>query len=156
EQLSLIVEKPKRDPRSCNRAFARLRAELGDGAVVRAEIRDGHLPASKFEWSPLTSLPEKKAKRIAPQLTGRSLVRRIYEKPMVLPPRARHEPDGWLLRGLEFGPVRDFLGPYILSGGWWRRTVEREYYFIKMQGGDVFWVFYDRQRRRWFLEGRVE
>jgi protein ImuB len=153
EQLSLIVEKPKRDPKSCNRAFARLRAEFGDGAVVEARLRDGHLPASRFEWKPLASLPEKKS---IPQSTGRSLVRRIYEKPMVLPPRSRHEPDGWLLRGLEFGPVRDFLGPYILSGGWWRRTVEREYYFIKMQQGDVFWVFFDRQRRRWFLEGRVE
>jgi protein ImuB len=153
EQLSLIVEKPKRDPKSCNRAFARLRAELGDGAVVKAELRDGHLPASRFEWSPLASLPEK---RSIPRSSGRSLVRRIYETPVVLPPRSRHEPDGWLLRGLEFGPVRDFLGPYILSGGWWRRTVEREYYFVKMQQGDVFWVFFDRQRRRWFLEGRVE
>jgi protein ImuB len=153
EQLSLIIEKPKRDPKSCNRAFARLRAEFGDGAVVRAELRNGHLPMSRFEWKPLASLPEKAAISKGP---GRALVRRIYEKPMALPPRSRHEPDGWLLRGLEFGPVRDFLGPYILSGGWWRRTVEREYYFIKMQQGDVFWVFFDRQRRRWFLEGRVE
>jgi protein ImuB len=153
EQLNLVVEKPKRDPKSASRAFARLRAELGDEAVVRAEIRDGHLPASRFEWTPLTSLPAK----ASPSRRGeRSLVRRIYEKPMVLPPRSRHEPDGWLLRGLEFGPVRDFLGPYVLSGGWWKRTVEREYYFVKMQQGDVFWIFYDRHRRRWFLEGRVE
>jgi protein ImuB len=153
EQLSLIVEKPKRDVRSCNQAFARLRAVLGDGAVVRAELRDGHLPTSRFEWKPLASLPEKAA---APRGSGRSLVRRIYEKPQVLPPRSRHEPDGWLLRGLEFGPVRDFLGPYVFSGGWWRRTVDREYYFVKMREGDVFWVFFDRQSRRWFLEGRVE
>jgi protein ImuB len=153
EQLSLIAEKPKRDLRSCNRAFARLRAELGDEAVVSARLRDGHLPASRFEWSPLASLPEKHS---TPKPAGRSLVRRIYEKPLVLPPRSRHEPDGWLLRGLEFGPVRDFLGPYILSGGWWKRPVEREYYFVKMREGDVFWVFFDREKRRWFLEGRVE
>jgi protein ImuB len=157
EQLALIAEKPKRDPKSCHRAFARLRAELGEGAVVKAELREGHLPASRFEWSPLASLPPAREKRAgAPPPNGRSLVRRIYEKPMVLPPRARHEPDGWLLRGLEFGPVRDFLGPYILSGGWWKASVEREYYFIKMREGDVFWVFFDRHSRRWFLEGRVE
>jgi protein ImuB len=153
EQLSLIAEKPKRDPRSCNRAFARLRAELGDGVVVRAELRDGHLPTSRFEWRPLASLPEKAA---SPHGSGRALVRRIYEKPQALPPRSRHEPDGWLLRGLEFGPVRDFLGPYVFSGGWWKATVDREYYFVKMREGDVFWIFYDRERRRWFLEGRVE
>lgn len=153
EQLSLVAEKPRRDPKSASRAFARLRAELGDEAVVHAEIRDGHLPTSSFEWKPLEALPSQSTPSPG---TERGLVRRIYEKPMVLPPRARHEPDGWLLRGLEFGPVRDFLGPYILSGGWWKRTVEREYYFVKMQQGDVFWIFYDRYRRRWFLEGRVE
>jgi protein ImuB len=153
EQLTLVVEKPRRDPKSASRAFARLRAEFGDEAVVRAEIRDGHLPSSRFEWKPLSSIP---AKAAPSSRNHRTLIRRLYEKPMVLPPRSRHEPDGWLLRGLEDGPVRDFLGPYILSGGWWKRTVEREYYFVKMQKGDVYWIFYDRHRRRWFLEGRVE
>lgn len=152
EQLSLLEEKPKRDPKMRSRAFARLRAEFGDDAVVRAELLDGHLPSARFQWTPLETLPA----HIQPIQSQRSLIRRIYEKPMALPPRSRHEPDGWMLRGLEFGPVKDFLGPYILSGGWWKRTVQREYYFVKMQQGDVFWVFYDRVRRRWFLEGRIE
>ena len=119
---------------------------------MQAELLKGHLPSARFQWTPLNSLPTLSS----PVEGQRSLIRRIYEKPMALPPRSRHEPDGWMLRGLEFGPVRDFLGPYILSGGWWKRTVHREYYFVKMQQGDVFWVFYDRVRRRWFLEGRVE
>ena len=152
EQLSLVEEKPKRDPKTRSRAFARLRADFGDDAVVRAELLDGHLPGARFQWTPLEKLPA----LMEPSKGNRSLIRRIYEKPMALPPRSRHEPDGWMLRGLEFGPVKDFLGPYILSGGWWKRTVQREYYFVKMQQGDVFWVFYDRFRRRWFLEGRIE
>jgi len=152
EQLLLAARKPKREPRKQSRAFARLRAEFGDEAVVQAELLKGHLPSARFQWTPLENLP----KIMAPVEGQRTLIRRIYEKPMALPPRSRHEPDGWMLRGLEFGPVRDFLGPYILSGGWWKRTVHREYYFVKMQQGDVFWVFYDRVRRRWFLEGRVE
>ncbi len=152
EQLLLAARKPKREPRKQSRAFARLRAEFGDEAVVQAELLKGHLPSARFQWTPLDSLPTLSS----PVEGQRSLIRRIYEKPMALPPRSRHEPDGWMLRGLEFGPVRDFLGPYILSGGWWKRTVHREYYFVKMQQGDVFWVFYDRVRRRWFLEGRVE
>jgi len=153
EQLSLVADKPKRDPKTRRRAFARLRAELGEEAVVRAELLEGHLPGARYKWTPLETLPSRDAE---PAIKTRALVRRIYEKPMALPPRSRHEPDGWMLQGLELGPVRDFLGPYILSGGWWKRTVEREYYFVKMQQGDVFWIFYDRPRRRWFLEGRVE
>ena len=39
-----------------------------------------------------------------------------------LPPRPRHEPDGWMLRGLKQGPVVRVLGPYVVSGGWWNRA----------------------------------
>jgi len=155
EQLSLVADKPKRDPKQRGIALARLRAEFGDEAVVKAQLADGHLPRSRFQWHSLMNLSTT-ATPAPSQAGSHALIRRIYESPMALPPRSRHEPDGWMLRGLEFGPVRCFLGPYILSGGWWKRTVRREYYFVKMQQGDVFWIFYDRFRRRWFLEGRIE
>jgi hypothetical protein len=50
------------------------------------------------------------------------------------------------------------VGPYIVSGGWWgeRAGIHRDYYFVKMKQGEVHWAFYDRRRRRWYLEGRVE
>ena len=47
-------------------------------------------------------------------------------------------------------------GPYIISGGWWRSAVQREYHVAETQNGDMLWVFFDRQRRRWFLHGVVE
>jgi protein ImuB len=47
-------------------------------------------------------------------------------------------------------------GPYVLSGGWWVRPVHREYYYARTERGDLLWVFYDRPRRRWFLQGGVE
>ena len=159
EQLSLLAEKPRRDPASRERAFARLRAEFGEGVVVRAQIMDAHLPAAQFRWVPFQTRTRPGRSTPLPQSRESSslrLIRRLYRQPLALPHRMKHEPDGWMLRGLEFGPVRDFLGPYVLSGGWWIKTVQREYYFVRMQQGDVFWVFYDRVRRRWFLEGRVE
>jgi protein ImuB len=84
------------------------------------------------------------------------LVRRIHTHPLPLPPRERHEPDGWMLRGLEEGPVARVLGPYVVSGGWWNRPVHRDYHFAETRRGDLLWVYYDRMRRRWFLQGRVE
>jgi protein ImuB len=57
---------------------------------------------------------------------------------------------------LEHGPVTRFVGPYVFSGGWWSGGVHRDYYFVNMHRGEVLWVFYDRKRRCWFLEGRVE
>jgi len=45
----------------------------------------------------------------------------------------------------------------VVSGGWWNGNgVHREYHFAETGRGDLLWVFYDRPRRRWFLQGRVE
>ena len=152
EQLGLFVEAPKRDLEAVRRAFADLRAEFGDGAVVRARLRDGHLPEARFSWEPIDRLEAPHARRVQRP----PLVRRMLEKPMPLPSRPRHEPDGWLISGVEGGSVDEILGPYIVSGAWWRRAVQREYHYLHTDKGRWLWVFYDRERRRWFHHGDVE
>lgn len=148
----LFAEGAERDLAAANRALARLRASLGDDAVVRASARDAHLPEERFAWERLDSLD-----KAAPLAAAEPrLVRRIHARPVPLPPRERHEPDGWMLRGLEQGPVVRVLGPYVLSGGWWDRPAHRDYHFAETRDGEILWVFYDRGVRRWFLQGRVE
>jgi protein ImuB len=150
-QLALFAQR-RRDPEAANRALARVRARLGDAAVLRAEILNAHLPEAQFRWVPLAAV-----KTPAPQRASvRSLVRRMYTRPVLLPPRPRHEPDGWLLKGFGCGRVVRLLGPYLLSGGWWGGGVHRDYYFAEMQHGERFWVYYDAKRRRWFSQGCVQ
>ena len=157
-QQGLFVERPPRDPAAANRALARVRAEFGDGAVVRARLAEAHLPEAQFVWESLESAPRPAPapRSGAGDVARRPLVRRIYARPIPLPPRPRHEPDGWLLRGGETGHVEDLAGPYLVSGGWWRSAVHREYYFARMRDGDLLWIYYDRPRRRWCWQGRVE
>jgi protein ImuB len=163
EQLSLFAAKPKRDVRAAARAFARLRATFGDGVVVRARLTEGHLPEARFAWDAITSLEEPKKTNVESaanplrdlQPVRRTLVRKLFTKPVPLPPRPPQEPDGCLLRGLDHGPVSRFVGPYVISGAWWRTEVHREYYVAEMRNGDFLWVYYDRPRRRWFLQGEV-
>ena len=175
-QQGLFVERPPRDLAAANRALARVRAEFGDGVVVRARLAEAHLPEAQFAWEPLDSAPRPAlAPRLAPaprpastphsastsrnaagDVACRPLVRRIYARPIPLPPRPRHEPDGWLLRGGVTGHVEDLAGPYLITGGWWRSAVHREYYFARMRDGDLLWIYYDRPRRRWCWQGRVE
>jgi len=143
----------RRDLEAARRALARVRAALGDAAVVRAALRDGHLPEAGFAWEPLAELGEAHP-RPAPEIAR--AVRRIHERPVPLPPRPRHEPDGWMLRGLEQGPVVRVDGPYVVAGGWWNRAVHREYHFAETRQGELLWLYYDRPRRRWFLQGRIE
>lgn len=162
-QLALFAEKPKRDLAAADRALARLRAEFGEDAVVRARLRDAHLPEASFVWEPLahaqfprTAFAPRPAAPGAAGVAQAPLVRRLLAKPLPLPPRPRHEPDGWMLRGFEHGNVVRLEGPYVVSGGWWAgEEVRREYHFAETAKGRVFWIFYDVRRRRWFLHGEV-
>ncbi len=160
EQLDLFASKPRRDLMAADEAFARLRAELGNKAIIKATMREGHLPEARYAFVPLekTTLPAAKADENTPRCAGtpRPLVRRIRARPTLLPPQNQHvRDDGWLLRGLDHGPVTRVVGPYIVSGGWWAGEVHREYHFAETRDGAWLWVYYDRRRRRWFLHGVV-
>jgi protein ImuB len=154
EQLSLFAVRPRRDLRAADEAIARLRAELGDDAVVKAVVRDAHLPEARFGWERLD--------RVVPARVRdqpRPLVRRVLARPMKLPSQSPNvRDDGWLLSGLEHGAVVRVHGPYVVSGGWWSGggEVHREYHFAETRRGDCLWVYFDRARRRWFLHGAVE
>ena len=154
KQLQLFGQ-PGRDLAAANRALARVRAALGDAGVTRARLREGHLPEASFSWENLDTLKPSKPSSARTADTGR-LIRRIHNRPVPLPQRSRRDPDGWLLQGLQQGPVVRVLGPYVVSGGWWNRSVHREYHFAETQKGELLWIFYDRARRRWFLQGQVE
>ena len=151
KQRELFAVKKRRDLEAGARALARVKAALGDDAVVRAEPRDAHLPEDRFAWVPLSALTEAK-----PRLVDEPrLIRRLYTTPVPLPPRERHEPDGWLLRGLAQGPVVKVNGPYRVSGHWWKQPTFRDYHFAETKNGENLWVFYDRGRSRWYLQGHV-
>jgi protein ImuB len=136
EQLELFATASPRDEEALQRALARLRASFGDESVVRADLREGHLPERSFDW--VTEL----FPTLTPEPTDHppALIRRFLTPPV---PCASPLPS----------PIR---GPYVVSGGWWRREVHRSYHFLETPSGEQLWAFFDRPRRRWFLQGRVE
>jgi protein ImuB len=153
EQLRLFWETSGRDLSAGERALARLRTEFGEESVVRPRLMEGHLPEACFAWEPLEHLRPPKPR---PKAGHWNMIRRVYSRPLCLGMRPRHEPDGWLVKDLRSGPVTRIWGPYVISGGWWRKEVHRSYYFLETLRGDIFWVYYDASRKRWFLQGRVE
>jgi protein ImuB len=151
-QLRIFVEAPKRDMAAAARAFARLRAAFAcEDIVVKATLRDRHSPEGSFGWEPLYGIALPQPRPVAAGM----LVRRILSKPEVLPHQPRRSPDGWLIRGAEHGPVERLCGPYRLSGGWWKTDVQRDYYFAELQRGELLWIYYDRDQRRWYLHGEI-
>lgn len=166
EQLRVFVEQPRRDLTAGNRALARLRAELGEAAVVRAVICEGQLPEACFGWVPVEELqgPRLRASTSTSTSTNHTstensklLIRRILRKPEVLSAPSRQlRDDGWLIRGADHGPVTHTAGPYVVSGGWWVRAVHREYSIVLTRRGELLWVYQDKRRRRLFLHGEFE
>ncbi len=162
EQLRLFNERPTRDLDAANRALARLRAEFGDDAVVCAKLTDGHLPEARFIWEPLSrvNLPRNDWNdwnRWNGWNSSKVLVRRVKAKPARLAGGPSHSnEDGWLILGPKYGNIDKLTGPYIFTGGWWNKEIQREYYFAETRRGDLLWLYYDRVRRRWFWQGTIE
>lgn len=162
-QDGLFTERPPRDLSAANHALARVRARFGDSAVARARLAEGHLPEARFAWEPVDTIPlpasdtaprrpagarddgvrDAGAPPAAANVAVRRdvpMVRRIYATPHPLPA----------------GHAAERAGPYRVAGGWWRMPVSRDYYFTRMRNGDLLWIYYDRARRRWRCQGRVE
>lgn len=153
EQLQLFSHVGRRDYEAANRALARVRAAFGAHSVVRARIRAGHLPEAQFVWEPIEKIAQSHPRTV----TEYVLVRRLLTQPFTLlsPPRQLRN-EGWLIAGAELGAVTQVTGPFLITGGWWQRTIEREYAYVETQRGDLLWVYFDRRRRQWLLQGRVE
>ncbi len=161
EQTRLFAQTPRRDPDAANRALARLRAEFGPAAVARARVGEGHLPEAAFLWEPLERLEEGHREegvtdREERNGTSSPLVRRILERSAALPARPQVAAGGRRPCLADAGPIADRVGPYVISGGWWVHPIHRDYYFARARRGDLLWIYYDRQRRRWLLQGAVE
>lgn len=163
EQIALLGERPARDLEAGTRAIDRLRARYGDDVVVCAALRDGHLPEARFGWIPMTQVAQPRPHRCE----TRSLVRRIFERPLPIP---AHDAVPGEPSAAAAPPA--VAGPFIISGGWWAapppilrgtsgredgvRETHRTYYFIEGARGELWWVFYDQLRGRWYLHGQVE
>jgi len=158
EQIHLLAPRPHRDLRAAEHALARIRAELGEGAVGRFHLHDAHLPEAQFSFVPLGSL----ATPHPPPRGEGQLVRRFHHRPVTL-------------TGPPLGPLRQptpspqpppggrgsmtphlLAGPFTLTTGWWQDVVARDYYYATGCDGALLWLFYDRHRRQWLHHGWVE
>lgn len=171
-QLALFRTQARRDLDAAERALARLRAWLGPEAVTRGRLREAHLPEARFDWAPTATLafPRPEVVGAAPEAADTPagpepmlpLQRRLLPRPQRLPgPPAPvgDEPGEQAIEGPWLGrrgPIVSIQGPFRTSGGWWVRTVERDYYFVQTEPGELLWVFYDRVRRGWYLQGYVD
>jgi len=136
-QLDLLEQNIQRDVEAAHRAFAEIRAELGNEAVVHARLHDRHLPEARFSWDPIEQLLP--ARHISSH--NPPLIRRLYIRPRSLP------------RPLN---VKEVIGPHFVSGAWWSRDIARAYYYLHAEDDQWLWVYKDQRLGRWFLHGEAQ
>ena len=182
KQLALFHTQQRRDLDAATLALDRIRALLGSQAVVRAQLRPAHLPEASFCWVPVQHINFPSCPATSSPVP---LCRRLFPRAILLPAPPRRDPERWMGKrhtaataepgepsaaltawgegreappyGLEqYGVLSRLHGPYRVSGAWWVRTVERDYYYAEMQHGEVLWIYYDRPRRSWFLHGYLD
>ncbi len=163
-QLELFERGSRRDLEAAARGIARVRAAYGEASVTRARLTSGHLPEASFTWEPTSEVtapkPAERETEAQPMLPfAKASHLSLVPSPSPQPPQTPR-----LARVLFAKPVplRDasalvkLAGPHRWSGGWWVRTVERDYYYAETRDAELLWVFYDRQRQRWFVHGKLE
>ncbi len=135
-----------------------LRAHSGDAPLGTGALTPSH---SAPQWGgPLEVL--------GPSLP---LMRRLLPRPIPLPPpprmlrraggrgpgRSQDDLDAfWPHVDARHGRLDRLCGPLRISGAWWAREVERDYYYAMMSEGPILWIFFDRPRQRWYLHGELD
>lgn len=169
-----------RDLGAADAALERLRAELGAGAIVRAEAQDTHRPERAGLWkdfgpslqsdSPTVSQTSQSTRcqtssRAAASGSDHRTVRLVVREPVLATPAARRalDPpehidvscDNEVPRTITWRgqciPVTRALGPERLSGDWWDDGYRRDYWRCESGLGEMV-VYLDRSDDAWRVQ----
>ncbi len=141
-QAEIFARPPERDTGSADRAFALIRAELGNESVCIARLLPEHLPRERYRWEPLEHLPPAAvSRRSGPQATL-TRVRRLFGSPQTLstPVSLRH--GGAASNTLHF------------SGTWWGSPYKVAYRYFAAEDGTLLWL--EQRDDRWIIQGSIE
>ncbi|WP_455383541.1 Y-family DNA polymerase [Salinispira pacifica] len=142
DQTELFASRPERDSAAANRAFALIRAELGNDSVCTARLLPEHLPRARFRWEPMEHLPQNAVHREAAARKPLLRVRRLFGSPQVLSPSLTPKHDGESPEALYF------------SGTWWDHPYQVEYRYARLEDGTILWL--EQRDDRWIIQGAVE
>ena len=138
-----------RDLGAADAALERLRAELGAGAIVRAQAQDTHRPEKAGVWAELTVRPV--VLRISESAPVATTARRALDPPEAVEVICDGEaPRTITWRGQRIAVTRA-LGPERLSGDWWDDGYRRDYWRCESGVGEMV-VFLDRSDDAWRVQ----
>lgn len=130
----------------------RLSSRLGREQVCRALPVPDAQPERAFR-----SIPAQEPLGKTPDTLAASLIRPfrlLTPEPVEVLAVAPNGPPRRLRWGKMTQEVARAWGPERIETGWWRgRRIYRDYFRVRLAGGERLWLFHDLQRRAWFLHG---
>jgi protein ImuB len=118
----------------------RLQNRLGLQSVEKIACRDEHLP----EFAGYSSAD----KHVAPAADSASAGQRpFWLMPQPQPLRHAKQQLYWN------GRLTLLQGPERIEDNWWLDAVSRDYYVARDPQGQQYWVFRDRLRKHWYIQG---
>ena len=120
--------------------------------VTAVVPRDMLLPEQRFVFSPVDNHP-----KTVPPVADNTLCialgsiggLRLIQPPREITVRIDHRHRPILLQQHETSAT----GPWELSGGWWHRYFDRQYWELQTDHHQHYLVFYDRLHEKWFIQG---
>ncbi|MEO6742042.1 MAG: DNA polymerase Y family protein [Chthoniobacteraceae bacterium] len=147
-----LFESPLRDPNRFGETLGRLAALVGAENVGTPQVLDTHRPDSfrlnppRFHESTAPALPDGFAVGLPLRRWRPPLAAEVHV--------VRHRPD-FIVSAKVRGVIRDALGPYRASGGWWEREQQgnwaTEEWDVETEGGGLYRLA--RSGNEWRIEG---
>jgi hypothetical protein len=146
-QLSLLRVREEQALAARSQAIARLSAAFGSEAVLKPTLRNTYRPEGRIEWVPALDALELK-----PVEPGVGLGSRFAFAPLTLALRQLSPPERVVLRpgptiqraGQSPKRIVGVDGPQRLSGEWWAQGFDRSYSWLRLESGELYWVFREK------------
>jgi len=148
-----LLDTSWRDPAAAEAAFARLRAELGLGAIVQPALGDSHKPEDAGTWTE-ASLEVDVPIESSPEVPVTGLAHRQLEAAEPAQVECDQEKPRSLRWRSRVWRIHHAVGPERLAGDWWRDPYARDYWRCEEDGGATL-VVYRRDDGEWFVQGWV-
>ena len=138
---------PRPDQEQFRQLIDKLTNRLGHTALFRVCAEPEHLPELANGRQHASAPLDKELPMVAA-----APARQLKDEPLWLlenPRRLSQQQQQPLLEG----PLNLIHGPNRISSHWWAKLQSRDYFIARQRNGRLLWIFFDRNRREWFLHG---
>ena len=160
-QRKLFDEDPSHARLELAQLVNRLTSRLGQEQVSQVVLQSGAQPEFSFRLKPLVDATRRRKSKNTPRshyVMARPL--RLHNPAVPLIPvhppcpANKNLPNTFRTPGQQVLQITQNWGPERIETGWWRgKTVCRDYWRVQTKTGSQLWVYRDRRRGKWFLQG---